>query len=125
MHDALVTGPQLDRPNILRVLQIDGEDKIPKDIAAARRQPVGLGHLHHQVRGTHLPSFGKLWLSWQIRGLAFGPALLHPLGDKTYLNVGEAALTDEISITRLRRPWGHVAALNDCDNLRSMLACVF
>ena len=125
VHDTLVARPQLDRPNVPGLLQIDREDKIPKDIAATSAQPVRFGHLHHQVGRAHLPPFGEMGLSRQIGGLAFGPAFLHPLGDKTYLSGSEAAFTDEIPVTRLGQPWGHVAALGDCDNLRGVPACVF
>ena len=47
MHHALVTRPQLDSVNILRLSEIDRNDKIPKDVTAARPQPVRLGHLHN------------------------------------------------------------------------------
>src|SRR5258708_4811365 len=122
MHDALVAGPQLDRPNVLSVPHTDRDYKIPKDVAAACSQPVGRRHLYNQVGRAHLPSFGELRLSRQIGGLTFRRALFHPLCDKTQLIRGEAALADEITVTRLGRPWRHVPALGDCDNLRSMLA---
>ena len=121
MHEPLGAGPQLDGADVPGFLQIDGEDKVAEDIATARRQAVRLGHLDDHVRRPHLPSWGELRLGRQIGGPAFGAALLDPLGDQTKLSRGEAAFPEEIAVTRLGRPWGHVAARGDGDDLRSMV----
>src|SRR4030095_319937 len=48
VYDPLVAGPQLDPANILRLSQVDWDDKIAKHITAACPQAIGLGHLHNQ-----------------------------------------------------------------------------
>ena len=124
MHNALVTRPQLNRANILRIPQIDGQDKISKNIAATCRQLVRLRHLHRQVRRTHLPSFRKMRFRGQISRYTLRGSLFYPLCDETQLSVREAPLTDEITETGLGQPRGHEATLGHCDNLQRMIAYV-
>ncbi len=124
VYHTLVAGPQFDCTNILRLPQIGGDDKIPKDLAVARRELVRLGYLHSQIRRTHLPPFCETRQRRQIGGVAFGRALSNPFSDETKLSAGEAAFAIEISVPWLREPWWHISALGNQDNLCRMLAYV-
>src|SRR5260370_30975492 len=79
VYHTLVAGPQFDCTNILRLPQIGGDDKIPKDLAVARHELVRLGYLHSQIRRTHLPPFCETRQRRQIGGGAFRTPPPYPL----------------------------------------------
>ena len=124
MHDALVSGPHLHSANVLRFLHVDGNDKIPEHVAAARRQLVRLGQLHNQIGRTQLPPLGEMRLGRQIRGISLEAARLHPIRDQAQLGVREATLARKVAIAGLRQPGWHESALGDGNDLRRMLAHV-
>ena len=84
--------------------QTDGDEEVAVDVGAAGGDFVGLGEAHDEVGLAELPAGGELGEARGELGVAFGRALLDPVGEEGDLGIGEAALVAVLDVGGLGVP---------------------
>src|SRR3989442_11331206 len=88
----------------------------PEDIRAACRQLIRGRHRDDEVWNAKLPLVGSHQQGRETRSIPLECALRDPLDDRSDLGVGEAALSEELSLSKFRLPRGHETLCRDEGN---------
>ena len=82
-------------------------------------------HREDLIRLSGLPAIGKRRKRRFIAGVAFRRAVLGPSPDQSNLIIRQAPLVGKLTVSRLRFPWWHEAALRRAGDQLRTLCCIF
>ena len=109
MRDPPIVEADLERPHEARGRDGNRQHEVAEDVRAARRERPGLGQGEHEVGRAERPGLRELRRRREVGGIALRGPRVHPLSQERDLPVAEPALPLEPALSRLGRPWRHVA----------------
>ena len=109
-------GAELHRADVAVAAARHGQDEVPVDIAAVRRQHERIRHLEHKIRFTQFPSAVPSRHLRQVLFVAFAQAVLRPTPEHRDLRVPQPPVAHESMLSGLGQPRWHVAARRDIDD---------
>jgi hypothetical protein len=124
VHSVVMAGLKFQALDVPPLRERNRDDKRAKDIRAVGLEEIRLRHGHDEVWLSQLPLTGLFRDGWEILGIPFDRASVHPLLDERELPVAQASRAGELSVAGLRLPWRHVPGFGHSRNLRRTLTHV-
>ncbi|HEV8319273.1 MAG TPA: hypothetical protein VGQ10_17815, partial [Vicinamibacterales bacterium] len=109
VDNAGIPRPELQCPYKTRRGQRYLQHERPEDIRAACRQLIRGRHRDDEVWNAKLPLVGSHQQGRATRSIPLECALRDPLDDRSDLGVGEAAFSEELSLSKFRFPRRHAS----------------